>query len=79
MIGVSMRVIVWLVTESFKGNLDTWVEGHVGRDVFVASSIPIGKVIWRRIWTKHHRKVEWIPCGGLTLLASLASRCYHQA
>ena len=68
MVGISMIVIVWAMTESFKGDLDTWLEGYVGGDVFVTSSVPMGKAVWRRIESIdgvlaatpiHYFDVEW--------------------
>jgi putative ABC transport system permease protein len=49
MIGVAMMVIVWAMTDSFKGDLDVWLEGYIGGDLYVTSSLPMGKDIWRRL------------------------------
>jgi putative ABC transport system permease protein len=49
MIGVAMIVIVWVMTESFKGDLDEWLKGYIGGDVYVTSVVPISKNIIRRI------------------------------
>jgi len=49
MIGVSMIVIVWVMTDSFKGDLDEWLEGYIGGDVYVTSLVPIRENIIRRI------------------------------
>jgi putative ABC transport system permease protein len=49
MIGVAMMVIVWVMTDSFKGDLDVWLDGYIGGDLYVASSIPMGKDVWRRL------------------------------
>jgi putative ABC transport system permease protein len=51
MVGVSMMVIVWAMTDSFKGDLDVWLRGYVGGDLYVTSSLPMGKDIWRRLET----------------------------
>ena len=49
MIGVAMMVIVWVMTDSFKGDLDVWLRGYVGGDLYVTSSLPMGKDVWRRL------------------------------
>jgi len=49
MIGVAMIVIVWVMTGSFKGDLDEWLEGYIGGDVYVTSLVPIRENIVRRI------------------------------
>jgi len=68
MVGISMIVVVWAMTESFKGDLDAWLEGYVGGDVFVTSSVSMGQAVWRRIESVdavaaatpiHYFEVEW--------------------
>ena len=49
MIGVAMIVIVWVMTDSFKGDLDEWLEGYIGGDVYVTSLVPIRENVVRRI------------------------------
>ena len=49
MIGVAMIVIVWVMTDSFKGDLDEWLKGYIGGDVYVTSVVPIRKNTVRRI------------------------------
>lgn len=49
MIGVAMIIIVWVMTDSFKGDLDTWLRGYIGGDLYVTSSLPMGKDVWKRI------------------------------
>jgi putative ABC transport system permease protein len=49
MIGVAMIVIVWVMTDSFKGDLDEWLEGYIGGDIYVTSLVPIRENIIRRI------------------------------
>ncbi len=49
MVGVAMMVIVWAMTDSFKGDLDVWLKGYVGGDLYVTSSLPMGKDVWRRL------------------------------
>jgi putative ABC transport system permease protein len=49
MIGVSMIIVVWVMTDSFKGDLDKWLEGYIGGDLYVASSLPMGRDVWKRL------------------------------
>jgi putative ABC transport system permease protein len=49
MMGVAMIVIVGVMTDSFKGDLDEWLEGYIGGDVYVTSLVPIRENIVRRI------------------------------
>lgn len=49
MIGVAMIVIVWVITDSFKGDLDEWLQGYIGGDVYVTSLVPIRENIIQRI------------------------------
>jgi putative ABC transport system permease protein len=49
MIGVAMIVIVWVMTDSFKGDLDEWLQGYMGGDLYVTSVVPIRENIIRRI------------------------------
>jgi len=49
MIGVAMMVIVWVMTDSFKGDLDVWLDGYIGGDLYVASSLPMGNDVWKRL------------------------------
>ncbi len=49
MIGVAMMVIVWVMTDSFKGDLDDWLKGYMGGDLYISSSIKMGEDVWRRL------------------------------
>jgi putative ABC transport system permease protein len=49
MIGVSMIIVVWAMTESFKSDLDDWLEGYIGGDLFVTSSLPMGRDVWKKL------------------------------
>jgi putative ABC transport system permease protein len=49
MIGVAMIIIVWVMTGSFKGDLDEWLEGYIGGDLYVTSSLPIGRDVWKKL------------------------------
>ena len=73
MIGVAMIVIVWVITDSFKGDLDEWLEGYIGGDIYVTSLVPIRENIVRRIEALpgveavapvRFFEVEWRPPGG---------------
>ncbi len=44
-----MIVIVWVMTGSFKGDLDEWLQGYIGGDVYVTSVVPIRENIIQRI------------------------------
>ena len=48
MIGVSMITVVWAITGSFKGDLDEWLQGYMGGDLYITSNMPMGQDIWRR-------------------------------
>lgn len=49
MVGVAMIVVVWAMTGSFKADLDEWLDGYIGGDLYVSSSLPMGKDVWRRL------------------------------
>ena len=49
MIGVSMVVIVWAITGSFKGDLDVWLTSYAGGDLFVTSTVLMGSDVWKQI------------------------------
>ena len=49
MIGVAMIIIVWVMTGSFKGDLDEWLQGYIGGDLYVTSSLPIGRDVWKKL------------------------------
>lgn len=49
MIGVAMVVVVWVMTDSFKGDLDKWLQGYIGGDLYVTSVVPIRANVIRRI------------------------------
>jgi putative ABC transport system permease protein len=44
-----MIVIVWVMTGSFKGDLDEWLEGYIGGDIYITSLVPIRENVIRRI------------------------------
>lgn len=45
MVGVSMIVIVRSMTDSFKGDLDAWIDAYMGGDLYVSSSAPLRRSI----------------------------------
>jgi putative ABC transport system permease protein len=73
LIGVAMIVIVWAITDSFKGDLDEWLEGFIGGDIYVTSSLPMGQDVWRRLEATpgvaaatpvRYFEVKWQPHNG---------------
>lgn len=51
MISVAMVVIVWIITGSFKGDLENWLASYMGGDLFVSSSLPMSGRTIRQIST----------------------------
>lgn len=49
MIGVSMMIVVWTMTESFKGDLEEWLNGYIGGDIYVTSSVNMRTDLWQRL------------------------------
>jgi putative ABC transport system permease protein len=49
MIGVAMIIVVWVMTDSFKSDLDTWLKGYIGGDLYVTSNLPMKEVVWKRL------------------------------
>jgi putative ABC transport system permease protein len=41
MVGVAMIVIVRSMTDSFKGDLDSWINAYIGGDMYISSSTPL--------------------------------------
>lgn len=73
MIGVAMIVVVWAMTLSFKGDLDDWLEGYIGGDIYVTSSLPMGSDVWKRLESVdgvaavapvRYSEVDWVIPGG---------------
>jgi putative ABC transport system permease protein len=48
-VGVSMMVIVWAITDSFKGDLDEWLQGYMGGDLYISSPLSMGLDVWKRL------------------------------
>ncbi len=72
MIGIAMIIVVWAMTLSFKGDLDEWLEGYIGGDLYVTSNIAMGTDVWRRLESvngvaaatpSRYFEVEWQPPG----------------
>jgi putative ABC transport system permease protein len=51
MVGVAMMIVVWAMTDSFKGDLDQWLKAYIGGDLYVTSSLPMGRDIWKKLKT----------------------------
>ncbi len=49
MIGVAMMIIVWVMTESFKGDVMDWLNGYIGGDIYVTSSVKMRDDLQMRI------------------------------
>jgi putative ABC transport system permease protein len=49
MIGVAMIVITRGMTDSFRGDLETWIQAYVGGDLMVTSSTPMRTQVMRRL------------------------------
>lgn len=41
MVGISMLVVVWIMTGSFKLDLEDWLQGYIGGDIYVTSSVSL--------------------------------------
>lgn len=73
MIGVAMIIVVWAMTLSFKGDLDEWLEGFIGGDLYVTSSLSMGRDVWRQLESvegvaavspNRYFEVEWLVASG---------------
>ena len=49
MVGVAMIVVVWVLTDSFRRDVDEWLKGFVGGDIYITSSLPMRQNVWRRL------------------------------
>jgi putative ABC transport system permease protein len=82
MIGVAMIVIVWAMTGSFKGDLDEWLQGYMGGDLYITSSLPMGRDVWIRLQSVEgvaavapvrYFEIEWqTPSGDAETLTYMA-------
>ena len=75
LVGVSMVVVVWAMTDSFKGDLVVWLEGYMGGDLYVSSPVGMGTDVWKRLASVEGVKavspvryfdVEWYTSAGET-------------
>ena len=73
MVGVAMIIVVWAMTGSFKGDLEEWLQGYIGGDLYVTSSVPMRADVWKRLQAVEgvaavapvrYFEVDWIPPGG---------------
>jgi putative ABC transport system permease protein len=73
MIGVAMIIVVWAMTLSFKGDLDKWLKGYIGGDLYVTSSLPMGSDVRRRLESvegvaavapSRYFEIEWLTPDG---------------
>lgn len=49
MIGVAMMIVVWIITESFKGDVEEWLAGYMGGDLYITSSVNLRDNLWHRM------------------------------
>jgi putative ABC transport system permease protein len=49
MIGVSMILITRGMTDSFRIDLESWIDSYIGGDLIISSAIPMREVVWNRI------------------------------
>jgi putative ABC transport system permease protein len=49
MVGVAMMIVVWGMTESFKGDLVSWLEGYIGGDIYISSTVKMRRLLWGRL------------------------------
>ncbi len=49
MIGVAMILITRGMTDSFRFDLENWIDAYIGGDLVVSSAMPMEDVVWRHI------------------------------
>jgi len=49
MVGVAMMIVVWGMTESFKGDLVSWLDGYIGGDIYISSKVKMRRLLWGRL------------------------------
>ena len=49
MVGVSMIIVTRGMTDSFRGDLEVWIDAYVGGDLLVSSSAPMRNQVMRRL------------------------------
>ncbi len=48
-VGVSMVIMTKVITSSFAGDLNNWMDGYIGGDIYISSSIPLRSDLADRI------------------------------
>ncbi|MGZ9235028.1 MAG: FtsX-like permease family protein, partial [Anaerolineales bacterium] len=82
MVGVAMVIMVRGMTESFAGDLSTWISAYLGGDLYVTSTVKLREDVGRRIQTVdgveavtpiRYFEVEWkTPAGETEALTFMA-------
>jgi putative ABC transport system permease protein len=49
MIGVAMILITRGMTDSFRFDLENWIDAYIGGDLIISSAVPMRSVVWRQI------------------------------
>ena len=49
MVGVSMIIVTRGMTDSFRGDLEVWIDAYIGGDLMVSSSTPMRSQVMRRL------------------------------
>jgi putative ABC transport system permease protein len=49
MIGVAMILITRGMTDSFRFDLENWIDAYIGGDLIVSSAVPMQDLVWRHI------------------------------
>lgn len=49
MVGIAMMVVVWIMTASFRLDLEEWLKGYIGGDIYVTSSVKLRPELARRL------------------------------
>jgi putative ABC transport system permease protein len=44
-----MVVITWIMTDSFKGDLEGWLDGYMGGDLYISSAVPMKRDVQNRL------------------------------
>jgi putative ABC transport system permease protein len=49
MVGVSMVIVVWVMTGSFKSDLEAWLDGYISGDLYITSSLNLSQDLQTRL------------------------------
>jgi putative ABC transport system permease protein len=49
MVGVSMVIVVWVMTGSFKSDLEAWLDGYIGGDLYITSTLNLSQDLQTRL------------------------------